>query len=316
MNISVKNAEGETVVAAPNMDLYVVADQVHKNERIDAVNELKEQAERIEAGPTIENPNDVTIDEDTAKKVADALVSFMNEHPDPSAEFPSNNGQEEHEPEEGEAKLMQVSVNPQTGEHVVVGEVPEEDYLGDTETFEEMVERVKNSEIKIDDSPFTEEEFSDYIHNDQSESIFKEIAKETDFSPETIKAVLEITNRKLSGEEFNIYKSLPDEVKTLINNYCSRGGIPFNTPQGNQFRNMICEELINEFISNIGLNRIQTDFSKELEELFSKGTKEISESIVGYTAERAKAYREAAEQMDDPVKKEKLTAILDRVDEG
>lgn len=313
MNISVKNAEGDVVAAAPEMDLYKVANQVHKNEEVEQIEAMKQQAIDEEDA---RNAANTPLTQEDVETLADALVSFAAQHPEPVADLPSNNGVEEHEPEEGETKLMQVSINPVTGEHVPVAEV-NEDVIKDDETFEEMIERVKNSDIELNDSPFTAEEFDKYIVNgENSESLFKEISKDTEYDDETIRQLLEVTNRKMKGEEFNVYKALPTKIQELINSYCRQGQVPLNTPNGNQFRNMVTDELINEFISNIGLNRIQTDFAKELEDIFDKGTKELSESIVGYTEERAKNYREAAEQMEDPEKKAKLIQILDNVDEG
>ena len=340
MNITIKNAEGDTVVAAPDMNLYTVADQVHKNHKIEDIEKLKQQAIAEEDAKNAANTpltqEDVetladallnytivkeqeksTITDEQAQEVAEAMEEVKEESEELKtvSELPSNNGVEEHTPEKGEKKYMHVTVNPVTGEHIPVMEVPEEDVLGDNETFEEMVERVKNSDIKLDDSPFTEDEFKSYLGND-NDSIFNDIAKDTDFDPDTIKQLLEVTNRKMKGEEFNVYKALPEKIQKLINTYCGRGAIPLNTPNGNSFRNMIAEQLVAEFISNISMERIQTDFSKELEEIFDKGTKELSESIVGYTEERSRTYREAAEKMEDPEKKAKLIAILDNVDEG
>ncbi len=313
MNISVKNAEGDVVAAAPEMDIYKVANQVHKNNEIEQVENLKRKAIEEEDA---RNAANTKLTQEDVETLADALVNYAVQHPESTAELPSNNGVEDHEPEEGETKLMQVSINPVTGEHVPVAEV-DKDAIDDEETFEEMIERVKNSDIELNDSPFTPEEFDKYIVNgENSESLFKEISKDTEYDDETIRQLLEVTNRKMKGEEFNIYKALPTKIQELINSYCRQGQVPLNTPNGNQFRNMVTEELVNEFISNIGLNRIQSDFSKELEDIFDKGTKEISESIVGYTEERAKHYREAAESMEDPEKKAKLLLILDNVDEG
>ena len=313
MNISVKNAEGDVVAAAPEMDIYKVANQVHKNNEFEQVEKLKRKAIEEEDA---KNAANTKLTQEDVETLADALVNYAIQHPESTAELPSNNGVEDHEPEEGETKLMQVSINPVTGEHIPVGEV-DKDVIEDDETFEEMIERVKNSDIEINDSPFTPEEFDQYIVNgENSESLFKEISKGTEYDDETIRQLLEVTNRKMKGEEFNVYKALPAKIQELINSYCRQGQVPLNTPNGNQFRNMVTEELINEFISNIGLSRIQSDFSKELEDIFDKGTKEISESIVGYTEERAKHYREAAESMEDPEKKAKLLLILDNVDEG
>lgn len=341
MNISIKNAEGDTVIAAPEMDIYKVANQVHKNEEAEQIERMKQQAIEEEDA---RNAANTPLTEEDVHTLADALLNYAavkeeeknkitdedlniightvkeaveeSEELKTVSELPSNNDVEDHEPEEGEKRLMKVSINPVTGEHIPVAEVTE-DVIKDDETFEDMIERVKNSDITLDDSPFTAEEFDKYIVNgENSESLFKEISKGTDYDDETIRQLLEVTNRKMKGEEFNLYKALPDKIKDLINTYCRQGAVPINTPNGNQFRNMVTEELINEFISNIGLSRIQVDFSKELEDIFDKGTKEISESIVGYTEERARNYREAAEKMEDPEKKAKLIAILDNIDEG
>ena len=367
MNIERRNEDGEVIKASPDMDLYVVADQVHKNHKADQINELREQA-RAASEPKVEepvveeakeeeeqirqDPNAARLTEEDANLVANAFVKYamdngvtaeeeskeeevttltdeqaesvaekLEENVEESeelkavADLPSNNGVDEHKPEEGEQKLIQVAIDPVTGEHIPVATI-DKDVIDDDETFEEMVERVKNSDIKLDDSPFTEEEFDNYIHSDKSESLFEDIAKDTEFDPDTIKQLLEVTNRVMKKEEFNVYKALPEKIQSLVNEYCRKGAVPINTPQGNSFRNMIAEQLVNEFVSNIGMNRIQVDFSKELEEIFDKGAKEISESIVGYTKERSKAYRDAADKMEDHVKKEKLTNILDNIDDA
>jgi len=347
VNISIKSSEGEVLASAPDMNLYTVADQVHKNNKIENIEKLKQEAiDAEDAKKAAETP----LTEEDAHILADALLNFaiakeeeqkeasenttiltdeqveeisntLDEAVEESEELkvvsklPSNNDQEDHDPEEGEKKYMHVTVNPVTGEHIPVAEVPKNE-IEDDETFEEMVERVKNSDIKLDDSPFSEEEFKDYLKDNKNETLYKEISKDEDLDPESIKQLLDVVNRKMKGEEFNLYKTLPDKIRDLINSYCRKGTIPLNTPSGNQFRNMIAEQLVEEFISNIELNRIQTDFSKELEEIFDKGTKELSESIVGYTKERSRAYREAADKMEDPEKKAKLVAILDNVDEG
>ena len=354
MKIETKNAQGEVINEAPEMDLYIVADQVHKNGKVDHINDLREQARaasetKPEEPPVEEVSEESKLTEEDANILANALLHFAAEHPAEEKEEEAEPVDEEETVEEKkeeefvlttvpgkdeapsendeiakqeiteedtneEAKKMLVSVNPVTGEHVPVGTV-NDDLVQDDETFEEMLERVQNSDIKIDDSPFTEEEFDNYIANG-NDTLFKEIAKDTDFDSDSIKQLLEVANRVVKKEEFNVYKALPETIQKLINEYCRTGAVPVNTPQGNSFRNMVAEQLMNEFVSNIGFSRIQVDFSKELEEIFDKGTKELSESIVGYNKERSKAYREAADKMEDPVKKEKLTKILDRIDEG
>lgn len=232
------------------------------------------------------------------------------------AQFPSNNNQEEtkeEDREEGYKRPMNVMIDPNTGEHKIVGLADE---LDDNETFEEMCERIKNSDIKLEETPITESELLEYITNKNNGSLLNDIASETELSSETIRALLEIVNKKMNNEDFNIYKEFPQEIQKMIDKYMTNMQIPAFSTEGRRFRNMICDELISEFISNISLNRVQTDFNKEIETLFSKGSTELADSIVGYTEERNKKYREYAEKMEDEDKKKQVNAILDKIDEA
>jgi hypothetical protein len=120
----------------------------------------------------------------------------------------------------------------------------------------------------------------------------------------------------MKKENFNVFKELPSEIQTIINKYCSSGGVPINTPNGNQYRNMIAEQLVDEFISNIGYNRIQHDLSTDIDNLFKNMGSEIADKAVEAEEEREAKYREEAEKIEDPEKKEKVIAILDAIQEG
>lgn len=232
------------------------------------------------------------------------------------AQFPSNNNQEEtkeEDREEGYKRPMNVMIDPNTGEHKIVGLADE---LDDNETFEEMCERIKNSDIKLEETPITESELLEYITNKNNGSLLNDIASETELSSETIRALLQIVNKKMNNDDFNVYKEFPQEIQKMIDKYMTNMQIPAFSTEGRRFRNMICDELISEFISNISLNRVQTDFNKEIETLFSKGSTELADSIVGYTEERNKKYREYAEKMEDEDKKKQVNAILDKIDEA
>lgn len=232
------------------------------------------------------------------------------------AKFPSNNDQMDRNPdeiEEGESVKAMVTVDPNTGEHRV------DSYVEDVEeeSFEDMVNRIENSEMSIEHTPITETEIIDYmINNKDSNMIMNDVFSDVDLKPESIRKLLEIVNRKLNKEDFKVYKELPDEVKDMILKYMSKGGIPIMDHRGKEFRNMLAEELIQEFITNISMDKIKQDFNKELEDIFTKGGSEIADTVVGYTEERNKSYREYAEKMEDPEKKEKMLAILDKIDEA
>lgn len=230
--------------------------------------------------------------------------------------FPSNQGQETtnlEDRENGEYKQMLVSVDPNTGENKIIGSADELD----GESFEEMFERIKNTDMQFEQTPITEKDIIQYIaESDKDSSLIKEISKDNELDPETIKDLLQIVNRKMNKEEFNIYKAFPEEVKRMIDKYLESLQVPVNSTQGKTFRNYISEQLINEFITNISINKTMNDFNKELEDLFNKGSNELAESIVGYTEERNKKYREYADQIEDADKKDKINNILDQIDEA
>ena len=233
------------------------------------------------------------------------------------ANMPSNQGKLERSTDEvtevGEQGKVKVMVDPNTGEHKIIG--PADETI-DEETFEEMAQRIQNNEISFDQSPITEKEIIDHIANTDSNQILSEVCGDIDLAPESIKKLLEIVNRKINKEEFNVYKEFPEEIKEMVNKYMTSGSIPLHSKEGKHFRNMISEQLIQEFITNINMDRIKHDFNKELEDLFTKGSNELADSIIGYTTERNQMYRKHANDMEDPEKKEKMMVILDQIDEA
>lgn len=234
------------------------------------------------------------------------------------ANMPSNQGKLERSAaevtEQGQSKNMQVIIDPNTGEHKLLGQAKETE----EESFEEFCERIENSDVTFDQSPFSDSEIKDYINQIDStdQTMFGEMKKDFDISTESITALLDIVNRKMNKEEFNIYKAFPDEVRNMVDRYLEANQMGGNSMQSKQIRNLVSESLIDEFITNIGAERIKKDFNKEVEEIFSHGMKELGESIVGYTLERNNAYRKYAEGLEDSEKKEKMIAILDQIDKA
>lgn len=228
------------------------------------------------------------------------------------ANLPSNQGKEERSKDEisesGEARKMTVLVDPNTGENKIIGPASDR-----KESFDEICERLKDGNININvgSDPFSENELKESL-----KTSFENLSSKKDYSisDDATRELLFIVNRKKNNEEFNVYKAFPQEVKDIVDKYLEENGMGGNSMQCKQTRNLVSESLLNEFISNIELNRIQSDFNKEIEDLFEKGSTELAESIVGYTSERNKIYREAAEKMEDSDKKEQLTKILDQID--
>lgn len=238
------------------------------------------------------------------------------------AQFPSNNNVEYHNPEEGKAKKVKIMVNPETGEHSPIGVVSSEDK---EETFEEMIERLeKESDFNsVNEKPIELDELGSLISRSKTDpnSILRDITtinnNNFEISDDSLKIILQIANRKMKKEEFNVYREFPDEVKSMINKYCAASGVSILTNQGKNLRNMVSELLISEFISNITMDRVQIDFNKEIETLFSKGNEEIAEAAIGYTTEKNEAMRKyALEKMQDGEKKDTLLTVLDNFDDA
>lgn len=233
------------------------------------------------------------------------------------SQMPSNQGTEETDPEKrepGEYRQTMVSIDPATGEHKILGH---QEGLDDNETFEEMYERVQKGQINLETPPVTEKELISFISDTKNQSMIAEIVEGVpELKPETIKTLLDIVNRKMNREDFNIYKAFPEEIRKLVDQHLCKSGVPINTVDGKHYRNFISEALINDFIYNINADRTITDFNKEIEELFTKNASDIAESVVGYTEERNRKYREYAEKMEDPKKKEQVLLVLDQIEEG
>lgn len=231
------------------------------------------------------------------------------------ANLPSNQGKQERDKSEinesGEPKKLMVTIDPNTGENKIIGPANEDN---ETESFEDICSRIESGNININTSPITESELKSIISSDNNGLLSDLSGKDFSISDESVKELLFIVNRKKKNENFNIYKSYPEEIQNMIDTYLENNGMGGNSMQAKQYRNILAESLLNEFIDNIELSRIQSDFNKEMEDLFNKGSEELAETIVGYTIERNKTYREAAEKMEDGEKKAKLISILDAID--
>ena len=230
-------------------------------------------------------------------------------------DLPSNNNVEESESSEvGEMKIANTVLDPNTGETKILStEDPDYETIDDT-TFEQLVEDIESGKIKVetDDSPITEEELKDNIE------AFSPDDNKFDLSDEAMQQLLMVANRRMNHEEFNIYKEFPREIQKMINESL---GIPFengspvvSTTETRTIRNAMAEQLLDEFILKISMERARMDLNKEIENVFKEGIKDITEYSIGYTQERNASYREYAEGLEDEEKKAKLLETLDTID--
>lgn len=263
-----------------------------------------------------------TLSDEQIEEIGNSLEDIKNNNEELKvlADLPSNNNIEDNiNKENGEYRKTLVKINPDTGEHIITGEVIKDDK--DKESFDEMNERIANGNInvEIDNSPISLEEINDHIKNSESDSMFKSVFGDAEQPDnETMMAILDVVNRRMNKEEFNVYRAFPDKIKELINSYIAKvnGGCANNSNQHKMIRNMLAESIIDEFITDISIDRVKNDLNKEVEELFEKSSGEIADSIIGYTTERNKQYRDYANSIEDDYKKEKMNKILDQIDEA
>ena len=182
--------------------------------------------------------------------------------------------------EEGYNKKANIIIDPNTGENKIVS--TEDADTIDEDSFEKLVKDVEEGKVnvEIDNSPITREELDETLSNVLDDKF--------NISDESIQVILELANRKMNKEEFNVYKAFPDEIKEMIDKYM---GYDDTTPRltNNEIRslrNSIAESLLDEFIMNVSVQRARTDLNKEVEDLFKQGIKDITEYSVGYTKER------------------------------
>ena len=219
--------------------------------------------------------------------------------------------------EHGEMKKVMVNVDPNTGEHQIIGQVEEDDDI-DNETFEEMCERVMNSDIHYEEDRHINEEDMDIIENN-AKSVFSQMVKADDdfqISPSAIKQLIDVANRKIDDEDFSVYNALPEEVKNIINKYAQKSGIPMIDKRYKMLRNNAADALVEDFINNINSDKTKKDFNSEIESIFDKGMDELTNKIVGYSENKLNRYKEYVDGLEDGERKEKLTKVLARIQEA
>lgn len=270
----------------------------------------------------------VELEENTSKEVANAiqkdteeaienLKTDVNEAPNVLNTTPEVNEEECVE------KDMNIIVDPDTGEHKILGEVKEEQK--NDKSFDDLVKKINESKGTSDElfgeRPISESDVMDFLSNTDDSEALSQLSPESGLSNEAVQGLLKIINRRMNGEKFNIYKELPEEVKTMVDLYAdidrlsaSIGGA--TTANINQMKNIIATSLIDEFISDVNIKRAKSDFAMELEQIYRSSVKDIEDANLEYIEDRNKTYREAADKIEDESKREKLKAILDRIDDA
>lgn len=221
-------------------------------------------------------------------------------------------------PVELESRMMDVLIDPVTGERKILGDA-NRDEESEEDPFDEMVKKINENddETPFDNRPITEQEAVDYLSNNNSESLLNTIADGSGISIESTRQLLEVVNRKIKGEKFNTYRELPDEIKKIIDEYVLANGSALgaaNVSIINSIKRNAADAILDDFINDIQLDRVKNDFARDMEQLYRESSKDIADTSLEYIDERNKAYREAANEIEDETKRNKLLGILDQID--
>ena len=221
--------------------------------------------------------------------------------------------------DEMEQKRVVVNFNAETGVQDIMSDLNEENLeepeLGVLNSIDDVN---VDEELELDNSPVSDEEIKEVLEND---SIIEDLSGHDDLeiSVETTKELLELINKKLAGQKVHAYKDMPKEIQKMIDNHISEGLKDVAMPNGisiQTVRKNIGEALLDDFINEIQLKRMKNDFATDLENLYKDSIKDIAAGTLEYIDERNKAYRQAADEIDDPEKKKKMLSILDQLDEA
>ena len=219
----------------------------------------------------------------------------------------------EHEPEDDRKVETTVQINPKTGEQQVV-EVKEIGEDPNTSSLEETFTDLSNNDNIFNDD-FTIE--ADDIKKSLKDSATLTELNDYNISEEATIALLNLVNRVRNKENINVYKELPEEIKDMIDKYMKQQGIFGFSNQANMMRNAVARALIDEFITNISMDKYMNSFNQEVENVFKNVGKEISDLYKEYDKEKASYIEELKSKIpEDSPKRDLVEKVLDAMYDG
>ena len=116
---------------------------------------------------------------------------------------------------------MNVLIDPETGEQKIIGRAGEDIKYN----FEGIIKQINSGDPDIlTTKPFTEQEIISYLQSTDDDTLVNELAGDINIYAKDLRDLLDIVNRKLNGEKFNVYKESPEEVKKLVDSYITESG--------------------------------------------------------------------------------------------
>ena len=254
----------------------------------------------------------------TPDEMRDELISSLKEEVEKNEnlkvlrDLPSNQGVEEHTPEEGHTVRTMVNVNPFTGESTPI---PSTKDVSESKSINDILSgigdtlnnsTVEDEQIKID---FTKEDVINFTKNEDS------IIGNYDISDETALALINIINRRQDGENIK-FKDLPEEIQTYVDKYLSKNGVADHSNQSNYIRNELANNLIDEFIVQVGVEKINDDFNKQIENIYEEAGNDMSPLFKEYNDNRTEYLEKMTANIEDEEKKKLAEKVLDSISDA
>jgi len=194
---------------------------------------------------------------------------------------------------------------------------------GDTEkSFDEILGNLGEAE-EVEERDFTVDDVKRTLASNnmglvtEGEDTGDAINPKFKISDESILKLITVMNRVKNKENFNIFASLPDEVKEMINNQLKKNGMGGYSVQSNTARNSFAKAIIDEFINNVSVNRTVNDLNVEIENLAAEANKQIGDIFKDFEKERDKYLKTVlANVAEDDPKRKVLEDTLDSMYDG
>lgn len=265
--------------------------------------------------------DNLNVQEDSVKLTEDQkdeLIKTLKEEVDKNenlkvlADLPSNNGQEEHVPEDGKTVKTLVNVNPFTGEKTPIPSPTDlEDDKSLENVFENMNETLNNEEIEDEKIIFdiTADDIKNYTKNEDT------VIGKYDISDAAALELMRVVNRKQNDENIK-YKDLPDEVKAYVDKFLLSQGVSGFSNRENYIRNQITDSLLDELITQIGLEKLDEDFNKQIENIYTEAGKEMSPLFKEYNTNKNEYLAKLIGDIEDEEKKKLAERVLDAINDA
>lgn len=213
--------------------------------------------------------------------------------------------EEEHIPEEGEMVPAEILI-AEDGSKSMLRELEDSEIDDATKNrIEEFGKSLDNYEFNVDD-----------INKDDVIEVLSDenniIGGTYDLSDNSVLELLEVIKKyKKTGKI--TYKMLPDEVKGYIDDYLKKQGVVTYSVENNTIRNTIAVSLMDEYISNIEMNKFQSEFNNKIESIYDEMSKEVSPLFKEYDESTKKTLQDLIDNAQDEEKKQLAINIFDSV---